>query len=78
VLGTSLLDSHKRFLSQFSTIIIALDPDALPKTLAFAKELRGYVKDIKILKLTDDLKYRKSVDMDNLISLTQKETQKWN
>ena len=78
VLGTSLLDSHKRFLSQFSTAIIALDPDALPKTLSFAKELRGYVKDIKILRLTDDLKYRKPIDMDNLINLTQKETQKWN
>jgi hypothetical protein len=78
VLGTSLLDSHKRFLSQFSTAVIALDPDALPKTLAFAKELRGYVKDIKILRLTDDLKYRKPIDMQNLMSLTQKETQEWN
>ena len=78
VLGTSLLDSHKRFLSRFSTAIIALDPDALPKTLSFAKELRGYVKDIKILRLTDDLKYRKPIDMDNLMNLTQKETQKWN
>jgi len=34
VLGTSLSDSHKLFLSQFSTAIIALDPDALPKSFA--------------------------------------------
>ena len=58
VLGTSLSDSHKRYLSQFSTAIIALDPDAMPKTLAFAKELRGYVNDVRVLKLKDDLKYR--------------------
>tara|TARA_R100001126_G_scaffold99693_1_gene75850 strand:- start:635 stop:1138 length:504 start_codon:yes stop_codon:yes gene_type:complete len=78
VLGTSLSDSHKMFLSQFSTAIIALDPDALPKSFAFAKELRSHVKDIKILKLHDDLKYRKQEDLDNLKLLTPKETQIWN
>jgi hypothetical protein len=71
VLGTSLSESHKEYLSRFSTAIIALDPDALPKTLAFAKELRGYVNDIKVLRLTDDLKYRKPIDILNLNKLTQ-------
>ena len=71
--GTSLSESHKSYLSQFSTAIIALDPDALPKTLSFAKELRGYVANIKVLKLKDDLKYRNSIDMLNLTSLTPKE-----
>lgn len=78
VLGTSLSDSHKLFLSQFSTAIIALDPDALPKSFAFAKELRSHVKDIKILKLKDDLKYRNEEDIINLKLLTPKETQIWN
>tara|TARA_A100000172_G_C3023016_1_gene103779 strand:- start:433 stop:1137 length:705 start_codon:yes stop_codon:yes gene_type:complete len=78
VLGTSLLDSHKTFLSQFSTAIIALDPDALPKSFAFAKELRSHVKDVKILRLKDDLKYRKKEDLYNLKLLTPKETQLWN
>ena len=73
VLGTSLSESHKQYLSQFSTAIIALDPDALPKTLAFAKELRGYVKDIKVLRLTDDLKYCNDVDIQNLNNLTQQQ-----
>ena len=73
VLGTSLAESHKKYLSRFSTAIIALDPDALPKTLSFAKELRAYVKDIKIIRLTDDLKYRTPVDMENLMTLTPKE-----
>lgn len=69
VLGTSLSEYHKRYLSQFSTAIIALDPDALPKTLQFAKELRGYVDNVKVLRLTDDLKYRNPTDIENLSTL---------
>lgn len=69
VLGTSLSNGHKEYLSQFSTTIIALDPDALPKTLQFAKELRGYVDTVKVLRLTDDIKYRMPTDMANLSSL---------
>ena len=66
LLGTSLQESHKRYLSQFSTAIVALDPDALPKTLLMAKELRGHVNDVRVLRLTDDLKYRNPTDMENL------------
>ena len=66
VLGTSLSETHKRYLSQFSTAIIALDPDALRKTLQFAKELRGYVDTVRVLKLHDDLKYRNPDDLQNL------------
>ena len=66
LLGTSLQEAHKGYLAQFSTAIIALDPDALPKTLQMAKELRGYVNDVRVLKLTDDLKYRNPTDMENL------------
>jgi len=69
VLGTSLSTGHKRYLSQFSTAIIALDPDALPKTLQFARELRQYVDTIKILYLRDDLKYRNPTDFENLTTL---------
>jgi hypothetical protein len=69
VLGTSLSEGHKRFLSQFSTAIIALDPDALPKTLQFTKELRGYVNNVLALRLTDDLKYKKPNDIEKLTAL---------
>lgn len=69
VLGTSLSDYHKRYLAQFSAAVIALDPDALPKTLQFAKELRGYVDTVKVLRLTDDLKYRNPTDIENLTTL---------
>ena len=73
VLGTSLSEIHKKHISQFSTAIIALDPDALPKTLFFAKELRGHVRDVRVLKLNDDLKYNNSKDFNNLNNLTPKE-----
>ena len=66
VLGTSLSEAHKQYLSHLKTVIIALDPDALPKTLQFAKELRGYVDNVKVLRLTDDLKYRNPTDFENL------------
>ncbi len=69
VLGTSLSTGHKKYLSQFSTTIIALDPDALPKTLQFAKELRTHVDTVKVLRLTDDLKYQEPADMANLLTL---------
>jgi len=69
VLGTSLSNAHKEYLSQFSTAVIALDPDALPKTLQFAKELRGYVDNVKVLRLTDDLKYQEPTDIQNLLTL---------
>ena len=69
LLGTSLQESHKRYLSQFSTAVIALDPDALPKTLQMAKELRGHVPDVRVLRLVDDIKYRNPTDLENLDTL---------
>ena len=69
VLGTSLSDAHKKFLAQFSTAVIALDPDAVRKTLLMAKELRGHVDDVRVLYLTDDLKYRNPTDMTNLADI---------
>ena len=69
VLGTSLLDEHKRYLTQFSTAIIALDPDALMKSIEFAKELQSYVDDVRVVKLTDDLKYRNPEDFDKLTNV---------
>ena len=69
VLGTSLSESHKRYLSQFSTAVVALDPDALPKTLAFVRELKGHVPDVRALRLTDDLKYQNPQDLQSLTNI---------
>ena len=73
VLGTTLTEVHKEWLAQFSTTIIALDPDALNKNMQFAKELRGHVSNVKVLRLKDDLKYRNEIDLNNLNILTPKE-----
>jgi len=69
ILGTSLQESHKGYLSQFSTAVIALDPDALPKALQMLKELRGYVNDVRVLRLNDDLKYSNPEDMEKLYGI---------
>ena len=71
LLGTSLSDAHKAYLSRFSTTIIALDPDAAPKTLSLAKDLRGQVNNVRVLRLTDDIKYRHPDDMASLNNLNQ-------
>ena len=46
-----------------------LDPDALPKTIQFTKELRGYVDTVVAFKLTNDLKYRHPNDIEKLTTL---------
>ena len=63
LLGTSLSQHHREYLKQFSTVIIALDPDASNKSFAMAKELRGCVNKVLVLKLEDDLKYKKENDL---------------
>jgi hypothetical protein len=69
VLGTSLSDIHKRYLSQFSSAVIALDPDALPKATEMCKDLRSVVDTVKVLRLTDDLKYKHPNDIEKLTAI---------
>ena len=52
-----------------SRVIVALDPDALQRNLQIAKELRSYIIEVKVLRLTDDLKYRKTIDINKLQEL---------
>lgn len=66
LLGTSLNDAHKQYLSQFSTVLVALDPDAIMKSAYHAQQIALYVDDVKILNLTQDLKYRNPNDMHKL------------
>jgi len=70
ILGTSLTETHKQFLSnRMSRVIVALDPDALQRNLQIARELRSYIIEVKVLRLTDDLKYRKTIDINKLQEL---------
>ena len=67
LLGTQLTEFHKQYLPKFyDKLIVALDPDALDKTISIAKELRAYIPTVMVMKLTDDLKYCKDEDMENL------------
>ena len=67
LLGTSLLDEHKKFLCHnFDKVVVALDPDALQKTLQIRKELQSWVKRAMVLRITDDLKYEEEIDINNM------------
>lgn len=67
LLGTQLTHFHKWYLAQyFDSVIVALDPDALPKTISMSNHLRAYIPNVKVLKLTDDLKYAMDDDITNL------------
>ena len=72
LMGTSMSNEHTQYLSRFSTAIIALDPDALPKAVEMCRDLRLYVDTVKVLRLKDDLKYRNEEDITNL------ENMQWN
>jgi len=65
LLGTSLFDTHKQILSQFSTVLIALDPDALTKSVKISKE----IENSKVLNLKNDLKYKVKEDIDMMMQL---------
>ena len=73
LLGTALLSTHVEQLHAYTKILVALDPDAYPKTLGYTRELRGTLPDSKILavKLGDDLKYERKNDMVLIEKLSQ-------
>lgn len=63
LLGTQLLDEHKTALKKYFKVVVALDPDAASKTLAYCRELRSEGIDVYAVKLYDDLKYRTDEDI---------------
>ena len=65
MLGTNLLDTHKQILSQFSTVLVALDPDAITKASSMVKD----IPNSKLLNLKNDLKYQVKDDIDMMIKL---------
>ena len=69
ILGTALTESHIFALKDFKKVIVALDPDAAPKTIAYTKELKSNGIDAFALKLLDDIKYRREEDIQYLLKL---------
>ena len=70
ILGTSITNSHVDKLLEYDRVVIALDPDAMSKTIKYTKELRVHHSNVVALSLGDDIKYRKVQDMDNLKEIT--------
>ena len=68
LMGTSLLAVHIEDLKNYNKVIVALDPDAVQKTLEFTRNLRGFLPTSSVcaIKLEDDLKYRRKDDIMSL------------
>ena len=68
LLGTRLLIEHKEYLDTFEIIVVALDPDAVGKTIQYTKELKSYCDPSEVygLQIEDDLKYKRENDFDKL------------
>ena len=66
IMGTNLSEPCKHYLKRYKYVVIALDPDVLPKTISMARELSTYVDHVRPLRLSDDLKYRNEEDINKL------------
>ena len=66
ILGTSLNIKHRNFLSQYDTVLVALDPDASKKTLEYTIDLRNYIHTVVAVPLSDDIKYKKQADINTI------------
>ena len=71
ILGTTLRPSHMSYLSYYHKIIMALDRDALSKTIAYTKELKLYCDDTEVVAypLKQDVKEKNEEDIAGLRSL---------
>ena len=68
LLGTNLMQEHKEYLDTFDKVIVALDPDAVGKTIEYTKELKSYCDPSEVygLQIEDDLKYKRENDFNQL------------
>ena len=63
ILGTTLNANHIEAVRGFKRVIVALDPDAAEKTIAYTKMLKSNGVQALALKLLDDIKYRREEDI---------------
>ena len=68
LLGTSLTDAHKECLSDNAAyVMVALDPDALRKTLVMRKEIEAWCDvPTRAIRLRDDVKYQDPEDIEQI------------
>ena len=67
ILGTSLSTKHMDKVGEYRKVAIALDPDAMDKTLQFRREIELWTGvDTVAMKLYDDIKYKVPDDIKQL------------
>jgi hypothetical protein len=76
ILGTSLTAKQTQAISDNAqAVIVALDPDAVDKTLKYKREVELWTGlPTKALHLEDDIKYERMADLAKLRSLVDNET----
>lgn len=67
ILGTSINAKHLSKAGEYSKIVIALDPDAIQKTIEYRREVQAWTGlPTYAMKLSDDIKYRRPDDIKKL------------
>ena len=73
ILGTTMNDKHFAKIGEYDRSVIALDPDAIGKTIEYRREIELWTgKQATALSLSDDIKYRMPEDMEKLQELCGK------
>ena len=72
LLGTNLSEETKRKLKEYNKILIALDPDAIKKTIRYTKELKLEHSHVYAVSLKDDLKYKVNEDLTKINQLKRR------
>lgn len=71
ILGTSISKAHLAALAEYPKVVIALDPDAMSKTISYRREINLWTGNETIaMKLYDDIKYRSPEDIAKLTEIT--------
>ena len=67
ILGTQLTDKHMEKIGEYDRVVIALDPDAIDKTIKYRSEIQAWTGlRTMAYMLNDDVKYRVEDDMEKL------------
>ena len=67
ILGTSLSPKHMEKIQEYNKVIIALDPDAMGKTVEYRREIELWTGNKTVaMNLIDDIKYRMEEDIEKL------------
>ena len=70
ILGTSMNPKHFEKIGEYDRVIIALDPDAIGKTVEYRREIELWTgRKTTAMNLQDDIKYKVEEDMDKLKEL---------